>query len=319
MDLSEALPISETITRLSSPHEEKQDTPEEPTEIDLEQLKEKGMKEVENEKRRDEERMRKEIKSQKKYGKVSESFVRKSKEFVEFTKTPMCDQMIMASIYYVSSSMALTIGPELDDDERAEQEEIQTDSYQILSSLYCQLLMSPISSNLPVRTERIFYETLIFYLDACITFAIHTAPPEMIIELMGNVFRGGIKDPQSQTQVEFLPITEIVKKHWLSQRVPGKNRATIKHSTLRGNTKLVESLVETTQDYSKFNPKDRAVPVKQQKKWDNDGFPIETRVPFREKKIPINHLVVIPQPKPTSEPISTVVTREGTPRKAEGQ
>ena len=275
------------------------------------------MKEVSSQKKREEEQKEKEEKTKKKCQTTGDLFIIKSKEFVEFTKTDMCDQMIVSSIYYISATMALTIGKPLNDDERAEQEEIQADSLRILSSLYCQLLMSPISANLPVRSERIFYETLIFYIDACIAFAIPTAKSEMITELMGKVFRGGIKDPQSQTEVEFLPITEIVKKHWLSQVVPGKNRAPIKHSTLRGTTKLVEPLVEKSEKYDKIRNEyeEREVP-KPRREWDENGFPLNTSVPFRSKTIPGKDLVQIPQPKDASEPISTVVTREGTPRKS---
>ena len=311
--------LSQSHTRLTSPRndEKESETNEEPKDMNLEDLKAKGMKEVENQKKRELEKMDKEKKARNKYGKVGEIFIMKSKEFVQFTKTEMCDEMIVAGIYYVSSSLALTMGPPLDDDQIAEQEEIQGDSLKILSSLYCQLLMSPFSANLPVRSERIFYETLIFYIDACISFAIHTAPSDKITELIGEVFRGGIKDPQTQQEVEFLPITEIVKKHWLSQRVPGKNRATIKHSTLRGTTKLVEPLVEIPEKHDRIRTRAdaRAPPPKPKRAWDENGFPLDTRVPFREKVIPGDAIVQIPQPKPTSEPISTVVTRETTPRK----
>ena len=124
------------------------------------------------------------------------------------------------------------------------------------------------------------------------------------------------------TVTTILTITEIVKKHWLSQRVPGKNRATIKHSTLRGTTKLVEPLVEPQEKHDRIRmgrANVRAAPPKPKREWDENGFPIDTKVPFREKVIPGADIVQIPQPKPTSEPISTVVTREVTPRKQDPQ
>lgn len=302
--------MSQQHTRAVSPREQKEEVPEEPTDIEIDKIKEKGIKEVKIQLKRE----------KRKYGEHTDSFIRPSKEFLAFTNDPMCDEMIVSSIFYVSSTLALTEGPELDEEQTAEQEELQADSLKILSSLYCQLLISPYSSNLPVRTERIFYETLIFFIDACICFAIHTAKSDRIIEIMAKVFRGDIKDPLAPRSVEFLPITEIVKKNWLSQRVPGKNRATIKHSTLRGTTKLVEPLVEIPEKHDRIRTRERALeerkakhPVK--KTWGEDGFPVDTKVPYKDKVIPVSMIVQIPQPKETSEPISTVGTREATPDK----
>ena len=104
-----------------------------------------------------------------------------------------------------------------------------------------------------------------------------------------------MKDPQVQTEIEFLPITEIVKKHWLSQRVPGKNRATIKHSTLRGTTKLVEPLVEKSEGYDRIRMKggERAISTKPKRAWDDNGFPLNTKVPYKSKAIPGDDIVQI--------------------------
>ena len=219
----------------------------------------------------------------------------------------MCSQMIVAAIFYVSSSLALSVEPPLDDDEYADQEQYQADSIRILSSLYCQLLLSPESSQMRVREERIFYETLIFFLDVCVCFSIDHIDPDMVYELISSIFRRGLQDPHARRKSEFLPITEIVRRHWLAQRVPGKNRAEIAHSTLHGTTQLIQPLCEK-------NVSNRFRGGSSTKQWNETGFPVDTKIPYNSKIIPRNTIIQLPPPK-SADPGNTshVATRDTTP------
>ena len=280
----------------------------EPTDIDIKKIKELGLNEVKRQLKR--EKM--------KYGANSDCFIRPSEEFLIFLKTELCDEILISSIFYVSSTLALRSEENFNQVELAEYETTQSDSFQIISSLYCQLLLSPISSNLPVRKERIFYETLFFFIDSCVSYVIHTISSEIIIDILSKVFRGGLQDPNSRKEIEFLPITEIVKKHWLSQRVPGKTRSNIKHSTLRGTTHLIAPLCDVVDPLNNDkNIKSRNIlpdfPNKRND-WNEEGFPLNTKIPFKSKFIPINSIYkpipIIKQP----ESVSNIPTRDPSPR-----
>jgi len=305
---------SQPVTRNSSPREsnkEDQNEQEEPTDIDLEKLKEHGLNEV-----------RVHLKREKsKYGKNVDSFIRPSDEFLSFIRKDLCDQLLVASIFYASSTLALSSQFQDDEIQYSEQEKKQAESFQILSSLYCQLLLSSDSSNLPVRKERIFYETLFYFIDTCVCFVIHTAPSEKIIDILAGVFRGGLQDPNSRKEIEFLPISEIVKKHWLSQRVPGKTRSTVSHSTLRGTTHLISPICDVV------DPTETRTSVKREVSrnvfaktpsikgnWDENGYPINTTIPFKAKLIPISSIYTPPSIKNTPETTSSVPTRDSSPR-----
>lgn len=312
LDSSDLLMASPLLSnsRIKGNYSREHESGEEARDVTVEATKQKGIQEVKLQLKRE----------KKKNGANSEFYIRPTKEFLNFAKTTLCDQMIVSSIFYVSSTLALTL--DLDDEKRAEQEEIQADSLRILSSLYCQLLISPVSSNLPLRSERIFYETLIYFLDACIKYVINSAPDEKINKIIADVFRGGIKDPNAMRESHFEPIEDIVKKHWLSQRVPGKNRARIKHSTLSGTTKLIEPMVETPKKYDAVKKRRTMeesddekdvfpeVTIKiPMKEWDENGFPVDTKVPFRASVIPSSMIVNLPPPDQTS----TSAAREQTP------
>jgi hypothetical protein len=93
-----------------------------------------------------------------------------TKVFRQFSSSQICKDLVIASIYFISSDQALKT-LELIDDQKSEQEQELTreNSKKSISSLYCQLLLSPTSSNLSVREERIFYETLIYFLGTCVS------------------------------------------------------------------------------------------------------------------------------------------------------
>lgn len=283
---------TENNTRTQTPDNNKEEQEEEPKDIEIEALKERALKEV-----------RQQYKYDKKHSQVCST-----PAFLDFMKTELCDNMVVATIFYVSSTLWLQVGPELDDIAAAEQEQLQSDSFRILSGLYCRILLSPISSNLRVREERIFYETLIFFLDACACFAVHIENPDMVYELLAQVFRRGLQDPHARHKSEFLPITEIVRRHWLSQRVPGKNRAEISHSTLQGTTQLIEPMCQ------KEVSRNRNSPPPSQEVWDKNGFPKNTNVPYQDKVIPRTKIVNLTPPKQDDSTTSHVPTREVSPR-----
>jgi hypothetical protein len=178
-----------------------------------------------------------------KHDKDHQGFIKCTKVFTDFTQTEMCDNLIVAVVYYVSSSLFLTLYPDLDPVSEQNQKIIQFQSKLIISSLYCQILLSPMSANFRVREERIFYETLIFFLNACACYSVRHEPTTVIYDLIAGVFRKDIPDPSSRRLSEFLPITEIVRRNWLSQRVSGMNRSEIPPVTLQGNTDLIGSVV----------------------------------------------------------------------------
>jgi hypothetical protein len=235
----------------------RKDEPEDevPQDIDLVPLKQRALKEVRAQRKFEK------FTKERRRGKTDESthtshnMIVCTEQFMNFYKSEQSDDMIIAAVYYVSSTFRLQgQGPELSQEERAEQEQIRTDSYRVISSIYCQLLLSPASAELRVREERIFYETIIFFLDAAVCFALRCENPDPIYELLGHVFRRDLQDPKVRRRGEFLPITEIVRRHWLSQRVPGKTRSEIPHSTLQGTTRLIEPLCQKT-----LNPTSRSL------------------------------------------------------------
>jgi hypothetical protein len=106
-----------------------------------------------------------------------------------------------------------------------------------------------------------------------------------------------------------LPITEIVKRNWLSQRVPGKNRSELSHSTLQGTTDLITSVVS-----KELRQKSVA-----EGKWDDRGFPVDSCVPYTIKVLNRENLFSVQPPKASETPIlslveSQVPTRQTSPR-----
>jgi hypothetical protein len=247
-----------------------------------------------------------------KHDRDHQGFVKCTKAFVEFTRTEICDNLVVAVVYYVSSSLFLTLYPDLDAVAKQNQTLIQTQSKQIISSLYCQVLLSPMSANFRVREERIFYETLIYFLNACACYSVRHEPTTVIHDLIAAVFRKDIPDPNSRRRSEFLPITEIVRRNWLSQRVPGKNRSEIPHATLQGNTELIGSAEQREAPRG-----DRTVAGREQ--WDERGFPVDSAVPYTDKVLNREALFALPPPK-SSDPTlpahfaSVVATAEPSPR-----
>jgi hypothetical protein len=261
---------------------------EESREISLEDLKARAMVQIRN---------------MSKHDKTRQGFVKSTTSFLDFMKTESCDNLVVATIYYVSSSLFLTVGRgELEGDMEIIQSKIQEQSKQVISSLYCQILLSPMSGSFRVREERIFYETLIFFLDACACYAVRYEPPAVVYELIAGVFRKDIPDPNARRQVPFLPITEIVRRNWLSQSIPGKNRSTISHSTLRGNTDLVGAMVNKRLDV-----------VDEHSPWDENGFPEDCIVPFRDKVLDRETFYAMPPPKSLNEPGLSGVIPPSTP------
>ncbi|OHT16654.1 hypothetical protein TRFO_13087 [Tritrichomonas foetus] len=284
----------------------KKEEEEEPTEINIEDLKNRALKEVKQQKKiaQYEKDMLRDSKSE--VPQSSHNLIYCTKTFMEYYNSKLCDNMVIATLFYVSSSLWLENGDDLDDSEYAEQEKINADSMRILSSLYCQLLLSPLSANLRVREERVFYETLIFFLNMCACFATKIESPNAVYELLGKVFRKGLQDPHSRKRTEFLPITEIVRRHWLSQRVPGKTRAEIKHSTLQGTADLIRPMCE-----KELPPSQRGMQATTDI-WERNGFPKGTDIPINAKAIPIE-MIIDMSPKQVDMQASQVETRTATP------
>mgnify|MGYP001035637864 CR=1 FL=1 len=293
-----------------SPSDKKKKEEEEITEINIPDLKARALKEVKQQKKiaQYEQNMMRESSK----GEISHSnnLIYCTKTFMEFYNSKLSDNMVIASIFYVSSSLWLQPPnvDDLDDQSYAEQEKIQADSKRILSSLYCQLLLSPLSSSLRVREERVFYETLMFFLDMCACFATRIENPDAIYDILGEVFRKGLQDPHSRKKSEFLPITEIVRRNWLAQRVPGKVRAEIKHSTLQGTTELIEPMCEKELPIT-----DRGLP-KSSDIWERNGFPKGTDIPINAKSIPIQMVIDMSPKQNESQTASQDTTRNETPR-----
>jgi hypothetical protein len=245
-----------------------------------------------------------------KHDRDHQGFIKCTKVFADFTQTEICDNLVIAVVYYVSSSLFLKLYPDLDPVAEQQQLVIQAQSKQIISSLYCQILLSPMSANFRVREERIFYETLFFFLNACACYSVRHEPPTVIYDLVAGVFRKDIPDPNSRRAGEFLPITEIVRRNWLSQRVPGKNRSEIPHATLQGNTDLIGSVVQ------KQARGDRGV---EREQWDEKGFPVDSAVPYTAKTLNREVLFALPQPKNNDNGLpgriaSVVGTADASPR-----
>jgi hypothetical protein len=152
-----------------------------------------------------------------------------------------------------------------------------------------------------VREERIFYETVIFFLDVCACFAIGTENPDAVYELLGKVFRKDLQDPRVRPRPEFLPITEIVRRHWLSQRVPGKTRAEISRTTLRGTTPLIEPLCQ-----KELPATSRDVPAVYDI-WAKSGLPKNTSVPVEAETLPRAEIIDLTPPKPPENPVASVL------------
>ena len=278
----------------------KQEEEDEPTEIDIADLKSRALKEVKQQKKIAQ--YEKSLKSD--VPRSSDNLIFCTRTFMEYYNSTLCDNMVIATLFFVSSSLWLQHDSDLDDNEYAEQEKINADSMRILSSLYCQLLLSPLSSRLRVREERIFYETVIFFLNMCACFATKIEQPDAVYEILAAVFRKGLQDPHSRKKIEFLPITEIVRRHWLSQRVPGKTRAEIKHTTLQGTTDLIKPLCE-----KELPPNQRGVQSPTDI-WERNGFPKGTDIPIDAKTIPCE-MIIDMSPKQAENQGST---RSASPR-----
>ncbi|KAH0789668.1 hypothetical protein GPJ56_006170 [Histomonas meleagridis] len=169
----------------------------------------------------------------------------------------------------------------MSDEEEEYQVQVNEESKEILSHLYCQLLLSPITSNLKAIEERTFYETLILFLEACSYFSLQSDQAEEIYSIVSEVFRGDLKDPHSSPTPEFIPINEIVRRNWLSQKVPGKIRITNQVETLKRTTKLVAPLCE--KELRSDNESFRLV-------WNENGFPSDTVIPLNSKVLAQNEL-----------------------------
>ena len=268
------------------PNQRKKNEPEEETnEVPLEEIKDRGISA---------------IRTFMKHDTTHQGFVKCTKSFVEFSKSELCDHLVIAAIYYVSSSLFLTESEDLlDEDFEEEQMQIQAQAKQIISSAYCQLLLSPMAAKFKVREERVFYETLIYFLNACTCYVIRYEQTDTISELISAVFRQGISDPNTRKQSEFLPITEVVRRHWLSKRVPGKNREEVARTTVKMNTDLVGTVCD-----KKGLPQARGTSV-----WDNQGLPEDSVVPYDEKIVNREKLFATPQPKPQETPAQTLVAQ----------
>jgi hypothetical protein len=272
----------------------KKDEPEDeiPPDIDLPSIKERALREV-RQQRQIEKYARDHVHLKAKSAiPTSHNMIICTEQFMSFVKTDQCDDMVISAIYYVSSTFWLDgEGNELDEEGIAEQEHNQTDALRIMSSIYCQLLMSPLSHHLRVREERVFYETLIFFLDVCVCFALRTENPAKICELIAQVFRRELQDPRVRRRGEFLPITEIVRRHWLSQRVPGKVRSEIAHATRQGNTKLIEPMCQ-----KELPATAREEPMSTDV-WLKSGYPKNTKIPLGAKVIPRVDVIDLTPPK----------------------
>lgn len=268
------------------PNQRKKNEPEEDTnEIPLEEIKERGIAAVQQIAKRDTAR---------------QGFIRCTKPFVEFTKTDICDHLVIATIYYVSASLFLNESEELDEELEDEQMVIQAQAKQIISSSYCQILLSPMSAKFRVREERVFYETLIYFLNSCVCYVIKFDETDTISELISAVFRQGISDPNTRKQTEFLPINEVVRRNWLSKRVPGKNRSEVARATIKTNTELVSAVCDR-----KGLPQARGAGA-----WDDQGLVEGSVVPCEVKIVNKEKLFAMPQPKVES-PVQTMLAHSG--------
>lgn len=294
-----------------SQRDKKRTEEEEPTDIDIEELKARALKEVRQKKKIAQYERELQRETNKK-GEIttSHNLIFCTQTFLDFYHSELCNNLVIATIFYISSSLWLQPPQvdELDDQSYADQEKIQGDSKRILSSLYCQLLLSPLSASLRVREERVFYETLMFFLDMCACFATKIENPDIIYEMLGQVFRKGLQDPHTRKKTEFLPITEIVRRNWLSQRVPGKVRAEIQHSTLQGTTDLINPICE-----KELPPSQRGMPASTDI-WEKNGFPKGTEIPINAKVIPFQLIIdMSPKQAESNQVTSQTETRSATP------
>ena len=267
-----------------------------PHDIDLNEIRKRAIKEVRAQKIYEQYRNKQETRGRPKTASetmtTSHNMVFCTKQFLDFTKTEICNNIVIASIYYVSATLYLDgDGPELTDEQFAEQESVQADAMRVLSSLYCQLLMSPLTARMRVREERVFYETLICYIDSCVCFATHTENPEHVYEILAKVFRKGMQDPKARHGAEFLPITEIVRRNWLSQRVPGKTRAHMSREALKATTDLIAPMCETEMP-SWVMDTPSATDM-----WKPDGMPKESNIPLNVSVIPRAAIIDLTPPK----------------------
>jgi hypothetical protein len=274
-----------------------------PADISVGAIKERGLREVRQEQRRfvsaraSERRQRQQDALPPSHGVVA-----CTQTFLAFYGGDLCHGMVVAAICYVSATLWLEgQGPALGAAARAAQDRRQADALRVLASLYCQLLLSPRSAALRVREERVFYETVIFFLDVCACFAIGTENPDAVYALLARVFRRDLQDPRVRPRPEFLPITEIVRRHWLSQRVPGKTRAEISRATLRGTTPLIEPLCQR-----ELPATSRDAPAVFDV-WDADGLPRNACVPVRAETLPRADILDLTPPKPPENPVAGVL------------
>jgi hypothetical protein len=162
-------------------------------------------------------------------------------------------------------------------------------------------------ARLRVREDGVFYETLIFYLDCCVCFAIHTENPDVVYQLLGSVFRKDLQDPRVRQRSEFLPITEIVRRHWLSQRVPGKTRAEIAHTTLQGTTRLIEPMCQR-----ELPATSRGAPPPIDV-WSKTGMPKNSKIPIGAKTLPRADVIDLTPPKTPEDPVGLTAPAEREP------
>jgi hypothetical protein len=108
---------------------------------------------------------------------------------------------------------------------------------------------------------------------------------------------------------EFLPITEIVRRHWLSQRVPGKMRAEIAHTTLQGTTRLIEPMCQR-----ELPATSRGLPPAVDV-WSKTGMPKNSKIPIGAKTLPRADIIDLTPPKPPEDPVGLTAPsdREPTP------
>jgi hypothetical protein len=222
-----------------------------------------------------------------------------TKQFMAFTETDLCENMMISALFYASSTLALDgNGCPLTTEECEEQEAIKSESYRMLSGLYCRLLVSTNGQpfgpvNMGIREERVFFETLIYFLGVCTCYALHVESREIVYAIFAKVFRRGIAEPRLRKPIEFLPITESVRRHWLAQRVPGKVRAEIKHASYQGTSDLIEPMCEKelNEGYSSSGSD----------LWQRDGTLKSQRLPIGRKSFPANLLIDLSPPPKTPE------------------
>lgn len=292
-DYDNVVALMEQLQLIST---KKRNRPEDegPQDIDLNEIRSRAIKEVRAQKIYEQYRNKRETRQRPRTTETmttSHNMVYCTKQFLDFTKTEICNNLVIASIYYVSATLFIEgEGPELTDEQFEAQQTKQTDSLRILSSLYCQLLMSPLSARMRVREERVFYETLICYLDACACFATHTENPEHVYEILAKVFRKGMQDPKARHGAEFLPITEIVRRNWLSQRVPGKTRAKMSREALKGTTDLISPMCDSDEQAATVAEDGEDI-------WNPDGLPKTFSIPLDVSVIPRADIIDLTPPK----------------------